>query len=76
MVTLQPSKLGSIGQYLLRSLKVLVETGQPPTEPNAWESRQFYKKPKRSKRSPSQSQAAKQYARYYLDDKRSRDVRE
>lgn len=77
MIVVQRDKLGDIGTFLLAQLLRLRETGEMPPERNAWETRVFYKRPKRGKRTKNpQTKAAMQFNRFYEGDKRSRDIRE
>lgn len=70
--TLIPSKLGEMGQFLLAQLLKLRETGEMPAERNAWESRVFYRRPKRTKRTKNpRTAAARQFAKYYESDSRA-----
>lgn len=73
----QRDKLGEVGQFLLAQLLQLRATGRMPEERSVWETRVFYKRPRRGKRVKNPRTAtARQFARYYEGDKRSRDVRE
>jgi hypothetical protein len=49
-ILIVPSKLGDIGQFLVSSLKHLWETGKPPEDRNAYETKVFRKTPPRMKR--------------------------